>query len=120
MLFKGFNKILTSGQEKTAYEGRHLIKELVELSEACSLDGNKVVQIIAGAGINKTNLRSILYDTRCHEFHASCRSSRPSRMKFRNANITMGSPHINEFEINYTDRAKCKELVDIYRTFTNS
>ncbi len=100
---------MTSGQEKTAYMGRHLIKNLVELS------GANGVQIIAGAGINSSNLSEILKETKCPEFHASCRSSRISKMVFKNSYISMGSPSIDEFEIKFTDKLKCQELAGIYK-----
>lgn len=105
----GFNKLLTSGQQKSAYEGRYLIGELVKLS--------KSVDIIAGAGINSVNLEEILRDTNCKEFHASCRSTRDSKMIFRNNQIPMGSPAYDEFSIKFTDKEKVKELSDIFKNF---
>jgi len=107
----GYNKILTSGQQKTAYEGKNLIKELVNLSNK-----KQRVEIIAGAGINSSNLLHIL-ETNCHEFHSSCRNSKFSKMTFRNDEIKMGSPLIDEFEIKVTDKLKCQELADIYKKF---
>lgn len=105
----GFNKLLTSGQKKSAYEGKELIRELVTLS--------KTVDIIAGAGVNISNLESILKETNCKEFHSSCRVLRDSKMLFRNTQVPMGSPSYDEFSINYTDKFKVKELVEIFKKF---
>lgn len=38
-------------------------------------------------------------------------------MTYRNGDIKMGSPLIDEFEIKITDKLKCQELVDIYQRF---
>jgi len=91
-----------------------LIKDLVKLSET------KGIQIIAGAGINSSNLEQILEETNCPEFHASCRSSRISKMVYKSTkDISMGSPFINEFQIMFTDKLKCQELAKIYKRHLN-
>ena len=109
----GFDRILTSGQKKTAFEGRELIGELVRLAKTDSLNP---ISIMPGAGINKLNLEQLLIETKCVEFHASCRSSRNSKMKFRNLSIPMGSESNldSEFLVNFTDKQKVKELFDIF------
>ena len=105
----GFNKILTSGQCRTALEGRRLISQLVELSKSNNIG------IIAGAGINSANLLTILNDTQCREFHASCRVPRASQMIHRNTQVSMGSPLINEFEVMAANRDVCLELATIFK-----
>lgn len=107
----GFDSLLTSGQKRTAYEGRELIRTLVENRSQLA---NKV-NIIAGAGVNASNLSSILIETNCDEFHASCRSTFKSQMVFRNTKISMGSPLIDEFETKSTDKLLVKQLVDIFK-----
>jgi len=102
----GFTRLLTSGQKKTAFEGRDLIAHLVRDSS---------IIILPGAGINSSNLEQLISETKCKEFHASCRSSRDSLMVFRNKNVPMGSDLETEFIINYTDKKKVKELSDIFR-----
>jgi copper homeostasis protein len=112
----GFNKLLTSGQEKNAYEGRKLIAQLVHLSEKAKSENKKAVEIIAGAGVNQNNLYELLSETKCKEFHASCRSSRQSNMSFKKI-ISMGSESVDEYAIKYTDTEIVKELSGIYRQF---
>jgi copper homeostasis protein len=106
-------KILTSGQKKTAYDGRDFIRKMVGMN----LNG---LGIIAGSGVNKSNLEAILKETKCHEFHASCRASRESRMHFRRPDIPMGSNAEEEFTIKFTDVNKVLELINIYKAFKNN
>lgn len=106
----GFTRLLTSGLQKSAYEGRDIIRQCVELSKRDSGD----LIILPGAGINCKNLEIILTETKCYEFHASCRTSRQSIMKYRNERISMGSPGLNEYEIMQTDKNLVKQLVEIF------
>jgi len=102
----GFTRLLTSGQEKTAFEGRALIAQLVKDSS---------ISILPGSGINSSNLEQIMNETKCKEFHASCRSSRDSSMIYRNNNVPMGSNLETEFIVNFTDKNKVKQLADIFK-----
>lgn len=111
----GFDYLLTSGQKKTAFEGRQLIAKLVKLSEECA-DKKKII-IMPGCGINSNNLEQILNETRCKEFHASCSNLMESKMIFRNKDIPMGSNQFEEFSIKFTDKNRVKELSEIYRKF---
>lgn len=115
----GFDTLLTSGQKKTAMEGRELIAELVSLSrrDDTGQSSHRRVKILPGSGINASNLEAILSSTRCEEFHASCRVTRPSGMTYRNAQVPMGSSSIDEFAIFVSDQDKIKQLVDIYNKF---
>ena len=109
----GIDKLLTSGGKKTAFEGRELIARLVKMSK----ESTKRIGIICGAGVNSSNLELILKETGCREFHSSCRSSRRSKMIFKNMQVSMGSPLIDEFEINYSDKDKVFKLAQIYKSF---
>ncbi len=59
----GFNRILTSGQKKTALEGVSLIEQLV-------LQSNDRIEIMAGGGINHSNVIAIK-NTGVHAVHFS-------------------------------------------------
>ena len=48
----GVNRILTSGQEKTAIQGKNLLKNIVEKA-------NNRIEIMAGSGINAFNVQEI-------------------------------------------------------------
>jgi len=60
----GFERILTSGQKPKAWEGRDLIKRLVNLA------GNRI-SIMPGSGIRSDNIEELFQETQAHEFHGS-------------------------------------------------
>lgn len=66
----GFSRVLTSGQEKTAYLGRNLIKKLVLKVKELGSD----IIIVAGGGIDLNNLREILSVTQVKEYHGSAKT----------------------------------------------
>ncbi len=61
------DRVLTSGLAKRAVEGAGLLKELQERY------GNKI-QILAGSGINKDNVRELLTRTNLRQAHSSCKA----------------------------------------------
>lgn len=67
----GFDCILTSGQQATAWEGRTLIKELVKRAQ------NRI-KIMAGSGVNENNLVELVDYTGIKEVHFSAREFQPS------------------------------------------
>lgn len=71
----GCQRILTSGQQPTALEGKELIASLVEKA-----DGR--ITIMPGSGVRKENIREIAEQTGTREFHSSLRTSKASAMKF--------------------------------------
>ncbi|MFN4256010.1 MAG: copper homeostasis protein CutC [Saprospiraceae bacterium] len=62
----GIRRVLTSGQQTTAYEGRFLIQKLVEKA-----DGR--IEIMPGAGITPKNIGEIAETTGAREFHMTGR-----------------------------------------------
>ncbi|GAA4444447.1 hypothetical protein GCM10023156_02800 [Novipirellula rosea] len=60
----GADRLLTSGQRTTAEEGMQLTKQLVDRTD------NRLT-VMAGAGINGSNVRQILEATQVREVHAS-------------------------------------------------
>ncbi len=114
----GFNRILTSGQKKTAYEGRKMIRTLVE---KCAMNRDSPLTILPGCGINSENLEATLTETKCREFHASCRSSRPSKMLFNNPNVSMANESPDaESTIDFTDIQKVQRLKSIYDKYLDN
>ena len=63
----GIDRILTSGLENSAISGRECIKNLV------AEYGNQI-QILAGAGINPTNVAEFAQDTKVQQVHSSCKT----------------------------------------------
>ena len=63
LLDLGIDRLLTSGQQATAWEGRGLIRELVRWA-------NGRMHILAGSGINLQNAAQLVAETGIHEIHA--------------------------------------------------
>jgi len=104
----GFNRILTSGQEKNAYYGRKRLRQMINYAQ------NRII-IVPGCGINITNLEAILRETGAKEFHASARIRKPSSMIYR-IQLNIGNNNDEEDNsIQVTDREKVKLMMDIYR-----
>jgi copper homeostasis protein len=60
----GFKRILTSGQQNTAIEGKRLIKDLINNA------GNSI-EILPGSGINPSNVIELIESTGCNQIHGS-------------------------------------------------
>jgi len=79
----GVDRVLTSGQERSALEGLDLIAELVRLA------GDRIV-VMPGGGLSERNLPKILRQSGAREFHVSASGARESPMTFRNTRVAMG------------------------------
>lgn len=66
----GVERILTSGLQKTALEGRDLIRSLVEKAAGR-------VSIMAGSGVSPATVERIVRETGVVEVHGSCRAPGP-------------------------------------------
>jgi len=87
----GCGRILTSGGEQTAIEGKVNIKDLVE--EA----GDRII-ILAGSGVSEDNIKELVKVAKIKECHFSARALLGSEMIFRNPKINMGGvPGIPEY-----------------------
>jgi len=101
----GCDRILTSGQQPTAEEGIPLLKKLNEQAQ------NRVI-ILAGSGVNETNIQKIASETGISEFHFSAREKQRSQMVYRNPFVSMGGTvHINEYENAYTSARKVNDTI---------
>lgn len=67
----GVKRILTSGQKENALEGKELLKTLNERATALT--------ILAGAGINPTNVNEIVSYTKVSEIHLSAKHKTGTR-----------------------------------------
>lgn len=79
----GCHRILTSGQQPTAEQGIPLLKNLQQQA-----DGRII--LLAGCGVNETNIARIAQETGIHEFHFSAREQMESGMLYRNPQVSMG------------------------------
>lgn len=110
----GFDRILTSGQQPTAFQGRELIAELQKKA------AGRII-IMPGCGVNETNIDELCNTTGCFEFHTSARCSIPSAMIYKNENVSMGGEvKISEFANNVTSPERVNQCVEIltYKNLT--
>ncbi len=92
----GADRILTSGQEKSAIEGMFLIKDLIEKA------GDRII-IMPGAGLTLNNMDRFLEYTGAKEIHVADNEYHDSKMEFRPNHIYMGGYlHLPEFGIEKT------------------
>ena len=69
----GCDRILTSGQAPTAYEGIPLLKALVKEAETLSANSGRHISIMPGCGVTAENVVRILSRTGAREIHGSLR-----------------------------------------------
>jgi copper homeostasis protein len=62
----GISRILTSGQKEKAEDGMELLRELAK-------NAGTGLRIMAGSGIDESNIRALALGTGLHSFHASLR-----------------------------------------------
>jgi len=104
----GFRTILTSGQEKDALAGAETLRALQERAMGR-------VNIMAGCGVRKENIREIHRRTGVHIFHTTGRRGPvDSGMIYRKPTVSMGLPSLPEYELWRTDEEEfraCAEIV---------
>ena len=72
----GCHRLLTSGQQSCAWQGRDLIRELITQA-----DGR--IEVMPGAGVDESNITKILLDTGARSIHSSAKQAVPSSMTHR-------------------------------------
>lgn len=104
----GFRTVLTSGQAGSAAEGCGVLRELV-LRAAGRID------IMAGCGVKKENIRAIHERTGVRMFHTTGRKGPVnSGMRYRKEGVSMGLPSLSEYELWRTDEGEfqaCARIV---------
>lgn len=86
------HRLLTSGQQPTAYQGMSLIAELVKKA-------HKQLIVMPGGGINLQNIQEIRQKTAALEFHTTARKKVISKMDFRRNEVPMaGVQQLSEYE----------------------
>ena len=71
----GCHRILTSGQTPNAWDGKELIKQLIEPAD------NRII-IMPGSGVRSNNIKELAALTGAVELHSSARKNIPSAMNF--------------------------------------
>jgi copper homeostasis protein len=101
----GCERILTSGGENKAVEGKESIRELVAAA------GDRI-SIMAGSGINPDNVRDLIEYTGVSEVHISGKHRVAGGMIYRNPKINMGGLRgIPEYEIDVTNAETVYSLI---------
>lgn len=97
----GVQTILTSGRQDSCLAGLPL---LLELEKAA--DGR--ITIMPGAGVNAQAIQTLRRETDFTCFHMSGKKLLESSMSYRNDQVHMGLPGMNEYEVITTDAAAVK------------
>lgn len=87
----GAERILTSGQQPSADKGVNLLAALVKQAAGR-------IEIMAGAGVSAGNAAQ-LAAAGVDALHLTGKAVRPSRMTYRQPNVTMASVAVNEYEL---------------------
>lgn len=87
----GISRILSSGQQANAWDGRELLKQMVELSTTMT--------IMPGSGVNASNIQELAAFTQAKEFHFSASLDAQSTMIHRNAAVSFQAQPKNEWVI---------------------
>jgi copper homeostasis protein len=103
LIHLGVDRILTSGQQKTASEGATLITELIKRSDS------RII-IMPGSGVKEDNIEDLIRSTRATEVHIHLEKQQPSQMIFRQSCVYMGIPDQSEFEHTITDRERIRKV----------
>lgn len=99
----GCDRILTSGQQKSAIEGKELIAELHKKA------AGRII-IMPGAGIDEYNIDQ-MKACGVAECHVSARKSMSSGMQFQNHRVFMGgSLNMPEYEILVSDSERINKM----------
>jgi copper homeostasis protein len=105
----GAERLLTSGQKNSAYDGVDLIRRLVERSV------NRII-IMPGSGINFKNIAHLAMATQAKEFHLTGRKVVESDMTFRREDVMLGGDTgISEFERRVVDPEVIKSIIAVLR-----
>lgn len=100
----GFSRILTSGQQPTAVQGVDLLRELHRQAHGR-------IHILAGCGVNESNIYEIYQATGIHEYHFSAREKTVRTNVLANPNVYMGSPDTDESSLSYTTRRRVEDTI---------
>lgn len=85
----GATRVLTSGAEASAVQGRHNIRKMVQAAAGA-------ITIMAGAGVRANNVDQLIRETGVRDLHASLRRAVPSPMKHHRRKVHLGAPGLDE------------------------
>jgi copper homeostasis protein len=100
----GVHRVLTSGGKQTATEGAEVLAALVRAADGAPA-------IVAGSGIDETNVCALIEKTGVRQIHATLRAMVPSRMQHQNADVSMGASKGMEYQRLVADEYKVRSLL---------
>lgn len=100
----GCARVLTSGQQSTAIEGKELIAKLVEQA------GTRII-VMPGVAIRENNIAELMRTTGAKEFHTAASKTLESGMQYRNPRLSMGDgTFVEEYQISIADREQVRKM----------
>jgi copper homeostasis protein len=99
----GFTRLLTSGQQSAAPKGVACIAKLVQRA-------NDKIKIMAGAGVNSSNVLELIQQTGVKEIHLSGKQNQRSAMEYVRPSLSMGNPEEDEYSIAVTDAGQIRAV----------
>jgi len=99
----GCARVLTSGQQPTAMEGKDLIAKLVQQA------GTRII-VMPGVAIRENNIAELMR-TGAKEFHTAASKTLESGMQYRNPRLSMGDgTFVEEYQISIADRDQVRRM----------
>ncbi len=109
----GFNRVLTSGQQRTAEKGIPLLYKL-------QLKAGDNIAIMAGCGVNERNIFKIHVETNVSQFHFSARESIPSPCSYMGGSVRMGGKDADETYREVTTARRVSHTISELRNVSSS
>lgn len=105
----GYDRVLTSGQMPTAELGADNLAAYRQVLDRRRAEGHLIV--LAGCGVNETNIRAIHDRAGVCEFHFSARVPVASAMRWRNPAVYMGDKGADETAILRTSAERVRRTI---------
>jgi copper homeostasis protein len=105
----GADRILTSGAEPTAMQGRHRIRSLVRASKGR-------IGVMVGSGIRAENVEEIAQTTGAVEFHAALRRAVPSPIRHQRRKVHLGDRDVDDYARRVVRATDVRTLQDAIET----
>lgn len=102
----GFDTVLTSGAAASCMDGLDTIRKLLSLR-----DQFHGPDVLIGAGVNPSNIHRLMDALpTARAFHSSCKTMAESGMVFRQEDVPMGLPGLDEWHIQQTDELLVRKM----------
>ena len=101
----GAERILTSGGQKTALEGRAIISDLIRAA-------HDRTRVVPAGGIRKGDVRRLLEYTGTRDIHVRLANVVPSAMRYRNYKVSIGSTIEGEYQRFVVPEESVREMLE--------